>query len=141
MVRREQSELERVRRAGAKLRSMREEVYHLTQRQLQERTGGRIIPQQISKIEDGKTERPSMHDLCVLGEIYALSPNEMAKLYGYWAGPRADEPEDPRLVKVKGIVNKLDQANRDRLLDALETDAVLWASQARRNDLLEELDE
>ena len=129
----------RLRKAGLVLKGMREDVYHLTQRQLEDKISGQVIPQQVSKLERGAVERPSMHDLVVLGEVYDMSPNEMAKLFGYWNGPREDEPEDPRLAKVKSIVGKLEPPWRDRLLDVLETDAVLWASQAKRADLLEEL--
>ncbi len=136
---RDQVELERVTSAGTKLRKLREEVEQLSEEAVEKKLEGRVIRQQIDRLEKGRVERPSMHDLCALGEVYRLSPNEMAKLYGYWSGPRADADEPAEIALVRSVVGRLKEPHRARLLRAIEFEVVNAAAVARREDILEEL--
>ena len=118
---------------------MREDVYHLTQRQLEEKIRETFIPQQISKLERGKTERPSMHDLCrPWRDLRACLPTRWPSSMATGAA-HVQTSGGPETREGQGHCRQARPPWRDRLLDVLETDAVLWASQANATDLLEEL--
>ena len=134
MTRQDEGEVERVRKAGDTLRHLREDVQGLDQREVSKRTGGRIIAQQLSNIEQGKVARPSMRDLCILGALYGLTPNQMAKLYGYLDDRTASLLEDRRLLRIIGLLSRMDEEHRDRLLRSMEVNAVVEATQAALPD-------
>ena len=78
--------------------------------------------------------RPSMRDLCILGALYGLTPNQMAKLYGYLDDKTASLLEDRRLVRIIGLLSRMDEEHRDRLLRSMEVNAVVEATQAALPD-------
>ena len=114
-----------LRRVGLKLARLRE-IHHMTQRDVQRATGGRILAQQLSRLETGQVERPSLHDTSLLAALYGLTPNDMAELYGYWTPRTAtEEPEDPRVRRAKQVARTLSEAQRERLYNNIEIATVL----------------
>lgn len=87
--------------AGKALRRYREER-GLTQRDVERRTGGKIIAQQLSRLEKGAIGKPPMEDLAVLGTVYGFTPTDMAQLYGYV--PPAPALEASELSSARGRV-------------------------------------
>lgn len=68
---------------GHKLRELRHRR-ELSQRDVERMTGDIVPSQQVSRIEAGVIREPTMRDLVALGQVYGLSPNQVAALYGYW---------------------------------------------------------
>lgn len=86
--------------AGKELRRYREER-GLTQRDVERRTGGKIIAQQLSRLETGAISKPPMEGLAVLGAVYGFTPTDMAQLYGYIPpAPALEQPKEEVLEAV-----------------------------------------
>jgi transcriptional regulator with XRE-family HTH domain len=68
---------------GQKLRELRH-ARQWTQRDVERETKGLVPTQQVSRIESGAVADPSMKDLVALGEVYGLTPNDVAAMFGYW---------------------------------------------------------
>lgn len=66
--------------AGAVLKRKREAL-GMTLLDVEKWSG--IISMLISRIENGKVEKPSMQDLCAIGKVYGLDANQIAAIYGY----------------------------------------------------------
>lgn len=122
----DEEERRAVRQAGAKLRRLRE-IHHLDQRDVYARTHGKLINQQLSRLERGVVERPSMRDLCLLAEVYDLTPNDMAELFGYWTprGKSALEREDERIRHMKVVASKLPPQLREKLYNGVHVATAL----------------
>ena len=130
MTRLQPGEAEKVKDAGERLKNLRENIYGYDQRTVMKMLDGRIINQQLSKIEGGEVSRPSMHDLCALGALYGLSPNQMAKLYGYWEDQTPSLLTDKRIIKIIGLLGKLPEKKRDSVVNSMEVSVTLAAAQA-----------
>jgi transcriptional regulator with XRE-family HTH domain len=117
-----------VKRAGLQLRRIRDALEYTT-RQVQELTNGQLIAQQLTRIEKGQVERPTMRDLCLIANTYRLTPNYIAELYGYWQPTEREEdgrePEDARITYVREVVARLPTDKRERLLRNIKYEAVV----------------
>jgi transcriptional regulator with XRE-family HTH domain len=132
------TEREWVLHGGAGLRQYRTLAGSPTTLEVAKRTGGKVSKQQIGHLENGDRDRPSMRDLVLLGKVYGVTPNELAILFGYWQGPEEDAPEDSRITLAKHIANTLPEPYRDRLLRAIEIDAVNAKLDADRAAILDQ---
>jgi transcriptional regulator with XRE-family HTH domain len=128
MTRQTEVESERVKRAGERLRYLREEVYKYDQRKVKALTGGRLSNTQVGNIERGQVARPSMRDLCILGTLYGVTPNQLASLYGYWESKEPSILDDTRLLKMVKLLSKMNKERRDQLLRDLEVTVRLAAA-------------
>jgi len=124
--------------AGRLLLRLREER-ELTQAQaaaqVERRAGIRFPAQEISRLEGGGTLTPSMESLVALGDIYGLTPNDVAAAYGYWE-PTVAAPADAgaEWAQLGNRLRRLDAAAQARLLAAIDTLLLGEQARARVND-------
>jgi transcriptional regulator with XRE-family HTH domain len=110
--------------AGAKLRKLRD-ARSLSGDQVGEMTG--IGKQQVSNLELGKIGRPSMFHLVALGKLYNKTPNEIARMYGYWDGPEGPSRlpgVNTALRRLEVIAQNLSPEHRERWLATVEVAAI-----------------
>lgn len=105
--------------AGEALRDMRTRMGRKMD-DIERETGGIVSQQQLSKLERGAVQRPSMEALVALGKVYDKSPNQMAQLYGYWEPGAAEAPDDPRIQLLLSLLKRLPDAQRERLLNMID---------------------
>jgi transcriptional regulator with XRE-family HTH domain len=96
--------------AGRRLREMREKAlitpdlrsfirdnrdYGLTLEEVAALSHGELSKATISKMERGEVTSPSLKSIVVLAQIYHLSPNNMAEIFGFWE-PLVQQVEDDK---------------------------------------------
>lgn len=121
-----------VRVGGAWLRRLRESQ-GLTQRELEQRTGGRVSYANISQLEIGATLRPSAWMLAELGKVLGFDPNTAAERFGWWTGDsgrRTGEPEE--ITYLKNVLSRLSPGQRYSLLQSIEALAAVAERQIER---------
>jgi transcriptional regulator with XRE-family HTH domain len=71
-----------------------------------ELTGVPVVPQEISRLEKGQTENPSMASLLAVGATYGMSPDQVAEEYGYVLGGRSKRPTELQLLNLDKLSPK-----------------------------------
>jgi hypothetical protein len=62
-----------------------------------------------------------MEDVVRYGAVLDVTPNELAVEYGYWHDPlRPDRQEDPRLVRLRAVLERLPDEQRAYVYGALD---------------------
>ena len=87
----------------------------VTLRDVDRATG--VAQQNISSLENGLIVKPAMAMLVTLGAYYGVTPNEIARRFGWWAGPDSTEkPRDERIAYLEAVVERLPVGARYTLL-------------------------
>ena len=102
----------------------------LSQTEVAKRSG--LVQHQISRLEHGQIERPAMEDIVRLIQIYGVSPNEVATIFG-WVPPKSFQSDDYRWQFVQDFLAHATDAQRDRLLQELY-DRTLFIKELDRRD-------
>lgn len=94
--------------------------------------GSGISQQNISNIENGLIVKPSMAMLVQLGNYYGVTPNEIARKYGWWKGQDTEQPKDERLVYLETVLAQLSSGRRYNLLQQVVALATLAEQEAKK---------
>jgi transcriptional regulator with XRE-family HTH domain len=107
---------------GAWLRRLRESR-GWTMRDVDQRSGGVLSTSNISELENGNVSKPSMPMLLKLGEVYGLTPNQIAEAYGWWFPPEQSEAgaRVAELAYLDNVLGRLTPGARYNLLRQIET--------------------
>jgi transcriptional regulator with XRE-family HTH domain len=120
--------------AGKRLREMREKAlitpdlrsfirdnrdFGLTLEEVAALSHGELSKATISKMERGEVTSPSLKSIVVLGQIYHLSPNDMAEIFGFW------EPVVPQVADDKRFQDFVRTAQFYRTKDPRKADLLL----------------
>lgn len=110
--------------AGAALRQMREEK-KLSQMDVARDSARRfgeentITTAQLSRIEGGKFDRVTLDDAVRIGQLYGMTPNQVATLYGLW-DERQGRPEPEPISEARHLATTLPDDLRDQLLQWIQ---------------------
>lgn len=88
---------------------------------------GVISVPQVSKYENGSVKRIAFADAVHWGQVFGLSPNDMANIFGLWHEP-AKEPEDPLVSEIAELLKSLDPEQQERFRADLEHE--IWRNKA-----------
>lgn len=128
-------------RAGGRRLLQYREAQKLTQRDVERKTVERygqenaLISQQVSRIEDGKIEKPPMRDLVLLGDLYDLTPNDVAEMYGYWTPrERGRKRQNPRLTHALELYSRLPASQQEKIIAWLEVAVQLALTESMDED-------
>ena len=102
----------------------------VTLRDVDRATG--VAQQNISSLENGLIVKPAMAMLVTLGAYYGVTPNEIARRFGWWSGVDEDKPRDERVVYLESVVEHLPPGPRYTLLQQLVGLAKLAEQEASR---------
>ncbi|MDE2104623.1 MAG: helix-turn-helix domain-containing protein [Patescibacteria group bacterium] len=106
--------------AGRQLREMREKAlitpdlrgfirdnrdYGLTLEEVAALSKGELSKATISKMERGEVTSPSLKSIVVLAQIYHLSPNDLAQIFGFWEPVVRQVEDDKRFQDFVRTVN------------------------------------
>ena len=81
--------------------------------------------QQLSQLETGRVQNPSMKTLVGYGKLYGKTPNEMAEMYGYWTREEEQQQGDGYLKVLRTLTSALPPDRRERALRQYIDDAAL----------------
>ena len=71
-------------------------------------------PSQVSRIERGDIEKPSLTDIVAMARIYGMSGDEVFELAGY--PPKTTPKLDPKLRRICDEVQSLPKTERDTMI-------------------------
>lgn len=122
--------------AGMRLRLLRERK-QMTQRDVERETAnrygedGRVVSQQVSRLEKGQIEKPPLAELIRVGDILGLSPADILEMYGYQVAPDR-ERLDPRLQEAISVAEATPAVVREALLDRIDFAVQMARAEAAR---------
>jgi transcriptional regulator with XRE-family HTH domain len=114
----ESMDYEALLRAGQKLLMWRKQAGY-SQRDVEQLTGGAVLAQDVSRLENGRVGRPSAYVISKLCELYGKSPNELFELFGLWKPSK--QIGDHRIDRLIEVSDALPPGHRERLLRMVET--------------------
>ncbi len=101
----------------------------LTQAQVAEKSG--IPTHQISRFETDALGKVPAEDLIRVAAVYGITPNEVARIAGWWVPPKTYEAVDPRWATLQNFLATAPEEEREQLLDTIY-DRVLFHEEMRR---------